>query len=100
MILDTCSTIEIMICLKKIRVHLDLLSIPRLWGKKCQNVILSSTTYQNAPGPSGHTNIKVGSEAAIVTSVLGSDGIHNLLVYNIIQYYITIVITCIQYNYK
>ena len=22
----------------KIRTHLDLLSIPRLWGKKCQNV--------------------------------------------------------------
>ena len=68
-------------------------------GEKCQNVILSST-YQNAPGPSGHTNIKVGSEAAIVTLVLGLDGIHNLLVYSIIQYYITIVITCIQYNYK
>ena len=32
--------------------------------------------------------------------VLGSDGIHNVLVYSIIQYYITIVITCIQYNYK
>ena len=55
---------------------------------------------QNAPGPSGHTNIKVGSEAAIVTLVLGSDGIHNLLVYSMIQYYITIVITCTQYNYK
>ena len=52
------------------------------------------------PGPSGHTNIKVGSEAAIVTLVLGSDGIHNLLVYSIVQYYKTIVITCIQYNYK
>ena len=58
-----------------------------------------SSTYQNAPGPSGHTNIKVGSEAAIVTLVLGSDGIHNLLVYSI-QFYIAIVITCIQYNYK
>ena len=23
---------------EKIRTHLDLLSIPRLWGKKCQNV--------------------------------------------------------------
>ena len=54
-----------------------------------ENIILSST-YQNAPGPSGHTNIKVGSEAAIVTLVLGSDGIHNLVVYSIIQYYITI----------
>ena len=32
--------------------------------------------------------------------VLGSDGIHNLLVYSIIQYYITIVITCFQYKYK
>ena len=101
MILGTCSTIEIIICLKKNQsTPIDLLSIPRLWGEKCQNVILSST-YQNAPGPSGHTNIKVGSEAAIVTLVLkGSDGIHNLLVYSIIQYYITIVITCIQYNYK
>ena len=39
-ILDTCSTIEIMIC-------------------------YHSSTYQNAPGPSGHTNVKVGSEAAI-----------------------------------
>ena len=38
--------------------------------------------------------------AQLVTLVLGSDGIHNLLVYSIIQYYITIVITCIQYNYK
>ena len=36
--------------------------------------------------------------AQFVTLVLGSDGIHNLLVYSI--YYITIVITCIQYNYK
>ena len=36
----------------------------------------------------------------VTTLVLGSDGIHNLLVYSIIQYYITIVITCIQYNYK
>ena len=24
---------------RKIRTHLDLLSIPRLWGKKCQNVL-------------------------------------------------------------
>ena len=24
---------------KKIRAHLDLLSIPRLWGGKCQNVV-------------------------------------------------------------
>ena len=38
--------------------------------------------------------------AQFVTLVLRSDGIHNLLVYSIIQYYITIVITCIQYNYK
>ena len=32
--------------------------------------------------------------------LIGSDGIHNLLVYSIIQYYITIVITCFQYKYK
>ena len=34
--------------------------------------------------------------------VLGSDDIHNLSVYSIIQYwyYITIVITCFQYKYK
>ena len=39
--------------------------------------------------------------AQFVRLVLGSDGIHNLLVYCIIQqYYITTLITCIQYNYK
>ena len=38
--------------------------------------------------------------AQFVTLVLGSDVIHKLLVYSIVQYYITIVITCIQYNYK
>ena len=39
------------------------------------NYVIISSTYQNAPGPSGHTNIQVGSEASIVTLVLGSDGI-------------------------
>ena len=28
---------------RKIRPHLDLLSIPRLWGKKCQNVLSISS---------------------------------------------------------
>ena len=30
---------------EKIRVHLDLMSIPRLWRKKCQNVILSTVVH-------------------------------------------------------
>ena len=38
--------------------------------------------------------------AQFVTLALGSDGIHNLLVHSIVQYYITIVITFFQYNYK
>ena len=48
-ILDTCSTIEIMI------------------------LFIISITYQNAPGHSGHTNVKVGSEVAI-TELLYSIG--------------------------
>ena len=46
MILDTSSTIEI-------------------------NVIISSA-YQNTPGPAGHTNVWVGSEATITLHGIGS----------------------------
>ena len=31
-------TTKYIVVLRKIRAHLDLLSIPRLWGGKCQNV--------------------------------------------------------------
>ena len=45
--------------LKKHRAHLDLLSIPRLWGKKCQNVsCLFLKKKQNAPRPSEHPPAK------------------------------------------
>ena len=100
MILGTCSTIEIIICLKKNQSTPRPSEHPPVMGEKMSKRYILSSTYQNEPGPSRHTNIKLGSEAAIVTLVLGSDGIYNLLVYSIIQYYITIVInTCIQYNY-
>ena len=33
--------------------------------------IIGSTYYQNAPGTSGHTNFKVGSEAAITELLHG-----------------------------
>ena len=48
MILDTCSTIEIIRCYHNI-----------------------SSMYQNAPGPSGHTNVQVVSEAAITELLHG-----------------------------
>ena len=35
------------------------------------NYVIISSTYQNAPGPSEHTNIKVGSEAAITELLHG-----------------------------
>ena len=47
---NTCSTIEIMIC----------------YHNK-----YPGSTYQNAPGHSGHTNVKVGSEAAITELLHG-----------------------------
>ena len=34
-------------CSKKIRPHLDFLSIPRLWGKKCQNVLRSALQHSS-----------------------------------------------------
>ena len=52
-ILDTCSTIEIMI---------------------------TSSTYQNAPGHSEHTNVKVGSEAAITELLHGIGSIVYIIV--------------------
>ena len=51
-ILDTCSTIEMII----------------------------SSTYQNAPGHSGHTNVKVGSEAAITELLHGIGSIVYIIV--------------------
>ena len=35
--------------LKKIRTHVDLLSIPRLWGGKCQNVWVVSKAANTKP---------------------------------------------------
>ena len=55
----------------------------------------------HARTPRRHNNYNRYDElgtAQFVTLVLGAYGIHNLLVYSIIQYYITIVITCIQYT--
>ena len=65
-------------------------------------VILYTYINRHARTPK-HNNYNRYDElgtAQFVTLVLGSDGIHNLLVYSIIQYYINMVITCIQYNYK
>ena len=59
---------------RKIRTHLDLLSIPRLWGQKCHlyidvDVILGNCCLkknQNAPRPSEHPPVR-GEKLLFIT---------------------------------
>ena len=48
---------------EKIRTHLDLLSIPRLWGGKCQNVCCDASTFtEHENHQTSNLNMKYSGE--------------------------------------